>query len=103
MGKPTPRRGLQNVRTQSSRRAIASLQSPELYIKLTSLEMERSRRIVERDRLLDRVRVLDERLVEIAREQDEMRYRISCQTVEPSPYPGPGTQAKPNPDVGFKY
>ena len=101
MGKPGPRRGLQNVRTQSSRRAISTLQSPELYIKLTSLEMERSRRIVERDRLIDRVRILDERLVEIATEQDEMRLRIDCQQVQPSAYSSVNPQN--NSDIGFKY
>ena len=101
MGKPMPRRGLQSVRTQSSRRATATLQTPELYIKLTSLEMERSRRILERERLLDRVRVLDERLLEIAHEQDEMKYRIASQQSEPTAYPSP--LSKNSHDVGFKY
>lgn len=101
MGKPRPRRGLQNVRTQSSRRAISTLQSPELYIKLTSLEMERSRRIVERDRLLERVRILDERLQEIALEQDEMRFRIDSLQIEPTAYVSVHSQN--NCDIGFKY
>jgi hypothetical protein len=77
MARPAPRRGLQNMRTQSSRKAVASLQSPELYLRLTSLEMERSRRILEKDRLVERIAILDERISEIATEQEEMRQRIS--------------------------
>ncbi|MCC6511087.1 MAG: hypothetical protein IT423_18440 [Pirellulaceae bacterium] len=76
MVRSSPRRGLQIMRTQSTRKAVGSLNSPEMYIRLTSLEMERSRREMERNRLLDRVRILDERITKIVEEQSEMRQRI---------------------------
>lgn len=72
----SPRRGLQIMRTQSTRKATSNLSSPELYIRLTSLEMERARRVIERDRLLERIRILDERIAKIAEEQTDMRSRI---------------------------
>lgn len=76
MPPPSPRRGLQIMRTQSTRKATNNLSSPELYIRLTSLEMERARRAMERDRLLERVRILEGRIVKIVEEQAEMRARI---------------------------
>ncbi len=76
MPPPSPRRGLQTMRTQSSRKATNNLSSPELYIRLTSLEMERARRAMERDRLLERVRILDERIAKIAEEQADLRVRV---------------------------
>lgn len=76
MPRSSPRRGLQIMRTQSTRKAGGTLTSPEMYIRLTSLEMERARRVMERDRLLERIRLLDERIVKIADEQYEMRHRI---------------------------
>ncbi len=77
MARNSPRRSLQNVRTQSTRRAIGTLSSPELYIMLTSLEMERSRRILERNRLLDRVETLNERLRSVEAEQEDIRRLIN--------------------------
>lgn len=70
------RRGLQSLRTQATRKATNNLSSPEIYIRLTALEMERARRIMERDRLLERVRILDQRIAQIAEEQAEMRFRV---------------------------
>ncbi len=83
MARNSPRRSLQNVRTQSTRRAIGTLSSPELYIMLTSLEMERSRRIMERNRLLDRVETLNERLRTVEAEQEDIRSLIQLR-VEPT-------------------
>lgn len=64
------------MRTQSSRKATSHLTSPELYIRLTSLEMERARRVIERDRLLGRIRILDERIAKIAEEQTDLKTRV---------------------------
>lgn len=64
------------MRTQSTRKAAGTLTSPEMYIRLTSLEMERARRVMERDRLLQRIVLLDERILKIAEEQLDMRQRI---------------------------
>ena len=64
------------MRTQSTRKAAETLSSPEMYIRLTSLEMERARRVVERDRLVQRIQLLDERISKIAIEQAEMKHRI---------------------------
>ncbi len=76
MPAPSQRRGLQSLRTQATRKATSNLSSPEIYIRLTALEMERARRIMERDRLLERVRILDQRIAQIAEEQAEMRDRV---------------------------
>lgn len=99
----SPRRGLQIMRTQSTRKATSNLSSPELYIRLTSLEMERSRRVIERDRLLERIRILDERIAKIAQEQLDMRARID-QAATPLVNPS-ATQQPPSPDsqFGFTY
>ena len=88
MPPPSPRRGLQTMRTQSSRKATNNLSSPELYIRLTSLEMERARRVIERDRLMDRIRTLDERIAKIAEEQSDLRIRVDRSTLT-----GPQTSA----------
>jgi len=74
-----PRRGLQNMQTRASRKVAASLQSPELYIKLTSLEIERSRRAVELASVVERVKKLSERIQSIANEQDALKARIANQ------------------------
>lgn len=103
MAKSTPRRGLQNMRTQSSRKAIASLRSPELYLRLTSLEMERSRRVVERDRLCERITVLDERIQEIGIEQEEMRCRIAERDAESESDLRQPALLKPTISYGFTY
>ncbi len=72
------------MRTQSTRKATSNLSSPELYIRLTSLEMERARRAMERDRLLERIRIIDERLSKIAQEQAEMKQRIELTQQDPN-------------------
>ncbi len=44
-----------------------------MYLKLTTLEMERARRIVERDSLVKRLSILDERLRSLDVEQAELK------------------------------
>jgi hypothetical protein len=84
MPKQHPRRGLENLRTQSSKRGLANLSSPELYIKLTALEMERARRITERDSLAKRVIDLDRRIAEIDQEKETVNKLLPFQRVLPS-------------------
>lgn len=62
-------RGLQSLRTHTTRRALPSQKKHELYLKLTTLEMEIARRVIERDALVKRLAILDERLANIASEQ----------------------------------
>jgi len=62
-------RGLQSLRTHTTRRALPSQKKHELYLKLTTLEMEIARRAIERDALVKRLATLDERLGNIASEQ----------------------------------
>ncbi len=105
MPPPSQRRGLQIMRTQSTRKATTILSSPELYIRLTSLEMERARRVMERDRLQERIRILDERIVQIAEEQAEMRARIdrvdgTSKSSQAGPEPGEHNSSSP---FGFTY
>ncbi len=76
MARFSHRRGLQTMRTQSTRKAGETLTSPEMYIRLTSLEMERARRVVERERLIQRIQLLDERIGKIVIEQAEMKHRL---------------------------
>ena len=42
------------------------------YMRLTVLEMERARRMVEKESALERIQLLDERLTEIEREKDTL-------------------------------
>jgi chromosome segregation ATPase len=96
-----PRRGLHNMQTRASRKAVASLQTPELYLKLTSLEIERSRRANELENLMERVSKLQNRIRSIEGEQEELQIRIAAQqgTVPPT-VSAPGNS---NQSVGFTY
>lgn len=69
---PSTRRGLSTMRTHISRRMSASRQPHEIYMKLTALEIERSRRNTERAAMENRMKMLDERLGDIANEQAEL-------------------------------
>jgi len=69
MSKRLNPRGLQSLRTHTTRRALPSQKKHELYLKLTTLEMEIARRVIERDALVKRLAMLDERLANIASEQ----------------------------------
>ena len=96
-----PRRGLHSMQTRASRKAVVSLQTPELYLKLTSLEIERSRRANELDNLMERVNKLQNRIRVIVEEQEQLQIRIAAQqgTAPPS-LPAPSTI---NQSVGFTY
>ena len=96
-----PRKGLHNMQTRASRKAVASLQTPELYLKLTSLEIERSRRANELENLMERVSKLQNRIRTIEGEQEELQIRIAAQqgTVPPSVLAPSNT----NQSVGFTY
>jgi len=65
--------------------------------------MERSRRVVERDRLYERMMVLDERIQKIGIEQDEMRCRIADRNAEADSELSPPAIQKPNLSCGFTY
>ncbi len=74
MARQSTRRSLADVRTHTTRRSTPSLQKHELYMKLTSLEIERARRLTDRNATLERVKLIDERLEAIiAEQQDVMR------------------------------
>jgi predicted nuclease with TOPRIM domain len=76
MMKQVNRRGLSTMRTHINRRLSASRQPHEIYMKLTSLEIERSRRMTERDAMNNRIRLLEERLTEIEVEQAELNQML---------------------------
>ena len=89
------------MQTRASRKAIASLQTPELYLKLTSLEIERSRRSNELDNLMERVNKLQNRIRSIVDEQEQLQIRIAAQQG-----PTPSSDVAPsnsNQSVGFTY
>jgi chromosome segregation ATPase len=96
-----PRRGLHSMQTRASRKANASLKTPELYLKLTSLEIERSRRANELENLLERINKLQNRINTIVGEQEELQRRIAAQqgTVPPDVL----TESNSNPSMGFTY
>jgi hypothetical protein len=96
-----PRRGLHSMQTRASRKAVASLQTPELYLKLTSLEIERSRRANELENLMERVHKIQARIGTIIQEQEQLQTRIAAQqgtTIVNLPMP-----ASTNNSVGFTY
>jgi predicted nucleic acid-binding Zn-ribbon protein len=72
-----PRRGLRNLSTRASRRATVSLSGPELYLKLTSLEIERSRLTSEQDALLERIKKISERIHSVEKEQEALNRQIA--------------------------
>lgn len=96
-----PRRGVHSMQTRTSRRAVASLQTPELYLKLTSLEIERSRRAIELEYLMERLSSLQNRIRTIVEEQDILQSRIDAQqgTLPPT-LPSSNTA---NQSSGFTY
>jgi len=73
MPRRSQRLSLANVRTHTTRRTSPALAKHEMYMKLTSLEIERSRRSTERKATMDRVEMIDQRLREIETEQAEIR------------------------------
>jgi chromosome segregation ATPase len=96
-----PRRGLHSMQTRASQKAVASLQTPELYLKLTSLEIERSRRASELEHLIERLSCLQNRIRTIVEEQDVLQSRIDAQQgTLPSTIPSSNTV---NQSSGFTY
>jgi hypothetical protein len=89
------------MQTRASRKAVASLQTPELYLKLTSLEIERSRRAIELESLLERVDILTNRIQTIVQEQESLQIRIAAQQQPPLATQAPS--ANQNRNVGFTY
>lgn len=73
MARANHRPSLANVRTLTTRKSSAALQKHELYMKLTSLEIERSRRETERKATVERVAIVDQRLALIEAEQNVIR------------------------------
>lgn len=96
-----PRRGLHSMQTRASRKAVASLQTPELYLKLTSLEIERSRRANELENLMERAHKLQARIGTIIQEQEQLQIRIAAQQGTTSA--NLPTTASPNNSIGFTY
>ncbi len=97
----SPRRGLHNMRSRTTRKATASQTTPELYLKLTSLEIERSRRVSELANLAERMQTLSERIQSISDEQVALRRRL--EDWQPDANVLPSVPTKQNNNVGFTY
>ena len=80
-----PRRGMRSMRSRTSRRATDSMKSPDLYLRLASLEIERSRRVAELDALAERKNQTTERIRLIVAEQEALRNRILAMTQVANP------------------
>jgi predicted nuclease with TOPRIM domain len=101
MRNASPRRGLHSMRSRTTRKATASQTSPELYLKLTSLEIERSRRLNELENLKVRMQTLCERIQSISDEQADLRGRLD--TWQPEPNLSQPHLIKQNNNVGLTY
>jgi len=77
MKRNSNRRGLQTMRTITSRRANPTQQRHEFYLKLTTLEMEKTRREIERDTLIHRLNIIEERLQQVFAEQEDLNRLLS--------------------------
>ena len=77
MKRNSNRRGLQTMRTITSRRANPTQQRHEFYLKLTTLEMEKTRRETERSTLIHRLKLIEERLQQIHDEQEDLNRLLS--------------------------
>jgi hypothetical protein len=88
-----PRRGLTNIRTLSGRVDQVALPY-RAYMQITCLEMEKSRRDREREAANKRVREIDVRLEEIAREQQEL-FRAVADPKTAASSRLPGIEMKP--------
>jgi hypothetical protein len=90
-----PRRGLNNIRTLAGRVDQAALPY-RAYMQITCLEMEKARRDRERESANKRVRDIDARLREIAKEQQELFQAVANPKKAASSRP-PGIEVKPAP------
>ena len=77
MSRQTQRPTIANVRTHTTRRVSSAQAKHELYMKLTSLEIERSRRDSERRAMLERVEAIERRLAAIEAEQSAIHVLLS--------------------------
>lgn len=84
MGRKSQRPTMTNVRTHTTRRTSASVARHELYMKLTALEIERSRRATERDATMKRLEQIDSRLESIQNEQAEIMQFLGTDPASPS-------------------
>jgi len=73
MARKSTRASMANVRTHTTRRSSAALPRHELYMKLTALEIERSRRATEREATAKRLGQIDQRIASIETEQGEIK------------------------------
>lgn len=76
-------RGMRNIRSASSRGTRAGRasepQDHQLFMQVTVLEMEKSRRLVERNAALLRVAEIDERLLDVESEKARLLARLSTE------------------------
>ncbi len=93
------------MRTLTTRRAQPTQQRHELYLKLTTLEMEKTRRQTERDALIKRLHLIEERLQQVISEQEELNQLLSGveSSIELSPYVGNPRQAKSEDAFPLQY
>lgn len=74
-------RGMRNVRSSASRSTRAGRsqepQDHQLFMQVTVLEMEKSRRLVERRAALERVAEIDERLVDVEKDKQRLLERLA--------------------------
>ena len=70
------RSGLNRMRTHTSRRLAENLRPHELYMKLTSLEIERARRITERDATVGRLNMINNRIDDLEGQRDAVLAKI---------------------------
>lgn len=89
-------RGLSNIRTMSTRSA-AEAPRHEVFTRITSLEMERTRKRTEREAAARRLEAIDARLAAIDAEVAEL---LDC--VEPSERPR-GRGPRPTQRGGFTF
>ena len=101
MRNASPRRGLHSMRSRTTRKATASQTSPELYLKLTSLEIEKTRRLSELENLKERMQTLCQRIQSISDEQVELRGRLEAWQPELALSPSPSPRQNNN--VGLTY
>ncbi|MCY2982479.1 MAG: hypothetical protein NTY15_02445 [Planctomycetota bacterium] len=89
------------MRSRTTRRATASQTSPELYLKLTSLEIEKTRRLTELENLKVRMQTLCQRIQSISDEQVSLRGQLEAWQPELAHSPSPSPRQNNN--VGLTY
>lgn len=107
MARANHRPSLANIRTLTTRKSSAALQKHELYMKLTSLEIERSRRATERKATIERVAIVDQRLALIEAEQSVIRELLAeaemPETTDEALAIQKASQSKNRNGIQFKY